>query len=211
MDAVIRNSGEDIDSGKSTAEWIYDLSRQDLYTPDPNNVNDNDRFTNYDDSMNPLCMIVDRGLNLSLLTENLYSDLDPRMCGNEMGIEITMADMPPTISGIHGSLLVYSMDVDADPAMDTRQLFKFTNLRAEIDQQFFPSNPFPPEVGYTHTFLDWQVSAQSVYLTRLSTHRFQLGQILPQRTHARRLLMWVHAIPDAGNPGTSFANTSHFF
>ena len=68
-------------------------------------MNDNDRFINYDDSMNAFCMIVDQGLNLSLLTENLFSDLDPRMCGNELGAEITMADKPPTISGIHGSLL----------------------------------------------------------------------------------------------------------
>ncbi len=55
-------------------------------------------------------MMEDRGIDLSLLTESLFDDVDPRCFGHQLQIEITMRDLPPTIAGIHGALLCYNTD-----------------------------------------------------------------------------------------------------
>ena len=121
-----------------------------------------DKFLSYDGSTTALAMIVDRGLDLSLLFDGVFDKSDPRMFGSELIIETTMADLPPTLNGVHGSLLVYSTDVACDGTLDTRPLFHLANLRVEIEQQSFLQDPFPPSQSYQHTFFHWDISAQPV-------------------------------------------------
>ena len=127
--------------------------------------------TSTDDSQ---AMMQDRGISLALLFDGLGEEIDPRMFGRELQIEVTLRDMPHTIDGKHGALMVYSA-VGGDGTEDTRNYFHFANMRVEIEQQSFPKDPFPKRSFFTHTFLDWQLSPQNIDLyTAGITHRFQL-------------------------------------
>ena len=128
IDAVVKRMPEDASDGTSAFQYIYNLARQDV---DP--VEPKDKFTSYDDAIDGnLCMILSRGLDLSLLFDGLFTEADPRMFGNELSVEILMADMPPTINGMHGSLFVYGTDSACNGLQDTRSLFHLANLRVEI-------------------------------------------------------------------------------
>ena len=59
--------------------------------------------------------------------------------------------MPATIAEVHGSILIYSTCQSSDGTADTRQLFHLLNLRLEIEQQSFVSDPFSAAI-HAHVY-----------------------------------------------------------
>ena len=62
----------------------------------------------YDASTTALCMIMERRLDLSLIFDGIFEDSDPRMFGSKLIIEVAVVDLPTTLNGVHGSILVYN-------------------------------------------------------------------------------------------------------
>lgn len=207
MDAVTKRMSEDVGDGQSANQYIYYMAREEL---DKNAAAD--KFLSYDPSDTALSMITNRGLDLALIFDGIFDECDPRMFGSELIVEVTMADMPPTLGGVHGSLLVYSTNTACDGTLDTRPLYHLANLRVEIEQQSFLSDPFPQSQSYEHTFFHWDISAQPVDMSAAgSVHRWYLGQIFTQRSHTRRLLLWCHSIPTPTDDGTLYNHQSLLF
>ena len=76
-----------------------------------------------------------------------------------------------------------------------RSLFRFSNIRVEIEQQAYVANPYPKLSSFTHIFLAWDLTSIVEDFSQAgSVHRFQLGHTHPARQNIRRLLMWTHQL-----------------
>ena len=199
MDSVVRRVSADL-SGWSLVPFIRDLAR---------NANPQ-CFGSYDTIAGPgSAMLPDQAIDLSLLFDDLYTNFDPRCAGREVRFEIVLRDIPPTIGGIHGALLVYS--VNGAGTTDTRQLWGWDNVRLEIECQNYPRDPFLTRKQYVHTFMNWSLASLPVdFSTEGSVSRWMLGQTHRRQHGIRRLVMWMLCIPGL-NDGLEFANHTSVF
>ena len=84
LDSILKRMPEDIHNGRSAAEYIYNLCRAGADSGPG-------VFTAYDESFDgALCNITDRGIDLSMLFDGLFTECDPRIFGGELIVEIVM-------------------------------------------------------------------------------------------------------------------------
>ena len=105
MDAVVRRASADL-SGWSLVPYLRDLAR----SANPHSFGAYDTIAGAGNAI--------RAIYLSLFFDDLFTNFDPRCAGREVRFECVLRDIPPTIGGIHGALLVYS--VNGVGATDTR-------------------------------------------------------------------------------------------
>jgi len=197
LDAVLARSSPDLERGWSTTQYLFDLCR------DSTILRGNPAFFNSYDGISAIgtsAMLLDRGIDLSLLFDDLLTNFDCRCAGRMMRVEVTLRDMPPTIGTQLGNLLCFST-IGGDGTDDPRACFGWDNIRLEIETQNFPKDPFMNRKEYVHTFLTWSTASLPVNLSIPGTvHRWMLGQTHRGLHAIRRLLMWIHcmAMPNNG-------------
>jgi len=146
---------------------------------------------------------IEFSLPLSMIFDDLFTNVDSRFLGREWEVVVQLATMPPFQTNIHagappvpGWKLYYSQsNVNPDPHIhvDMRAQYRWSNIRLEWEMLSLPKSIF---TGDERIHTNQMFYANSVATHGGTRYAVQLGQSFRTLTHIRALYVWQQIAVD---------------